>query len=121
MLSKNSTQVQIKSQEFILQRSRIWEQYGDARQKKSELNSYATQFGDSSVSCLPNSLSGKGLPADEVAESVWRLKQESEKVEKEESLINSYTEEIEKTKNQFFTVIAIASVIVVILLFSLFK
>ena len=121
MTSRIGTEVQDKSQEFVNQRSRLWEKYDEALQQEKELNQYAGQFSDSNSSQnLPN-LSNTNTPPDELAAAVWQLKQESEKIKQARSRIQSYQEDIAETKQQFFIVIGIAIAILIIILIMIFS
>jgi len=121
MTSRIGTEVQAKSQEFVNQRSRLWEKYDEALQQEKELNQYAGQFSDSNSSQnLPN-LSNTNTPPDELAAAVWQLKQESEKIKQARSRIQSYQEDIAKTKQQFFIVVGITIAIFVIILIMIFN
>jgi len=121
MTSRIGTEVQDKSQEFVNQRSRLWEKYDEALQQEKELNQYAGQFSDSNSSQnLPN-LSNTNTPPDELAAAVWQLKQESEKIKQARSRIQSYQEDIAKTKQQFFIVVGITIAIFVIILIMIFN
>lgn len=121
MTSRIGLEVQDKSQEFVDQRSRLWEKYDEALQQEKELNQYAGQFsGSNSSQNLPN-LSNTNTPPDELAAAVWQLKQESEKIKRARSRIQSYQEDIAKTKQQFFIVVGIAVVIFIIILIMIFN
>jgi len=121
MTSRISTEVQDESQEFVNQRSRLWEKHDEALQQEKELNQYAGQFSNSNSSQnLPN-LSNTNTPPDELAAAVWQLKQESEKIKQARSRIQSYQTDIAKTKQQFFIVVGIAVVILIIILIMIFN
>jgi outer membrane protein TolC len=121
MTSRIGTEVQDESQEFVNQRSRLWEKYDEALQQERELNQYAGQFSSSNSSQnLPN-LSNTNTPPDELAAAVWQLKQESEKIKQARSRIQSYQEDIAKTKQQFFIVVGIAVVVFIIILIMIFN
>jgi hypothetical protein len=121
MTSTIGTEVKGVFQSFVNQRSRVWEKYDEARQQETELNQYAGQFSNSSSSqTLPN-LSSTNTPPDELAAAVWQLKQEAEKIKQAKSRIQSYQDEIAKTKQQFFIVVGVAVAIVIILLIMVFK
>ena len=102
-------------------RSQIWQKYDEAGKQQKQLASYSSQFSASNVSQDIPLLSGTETPPDELAASVWQLKQESGKIKEAKSRIEQYQTEIAATKNQFFIVMGVAAFVVVIILFMLFK
>ena len=121
MTSTIGTSVNEACHDFVNQRSRIWEKHDEARQQETELNQYASQFGSSGSSqSLPN-LSSSNTPPDELAAALWQLKQEAEKIKQAKSKVQSYKDEISKTNQEFFIIVGIAAVIVLILLVMIFS
>ncbi|XGB38458.1 MAG: hypothetical protein LVT47_08475 [Cyanobacteria bacterium LVE1205-1] len=102
-------------------RSQIWQKYDEAAQQQKALASYSSQFSASNVSQDIPLLSGTETPPDELAASVWQLKQESDKIKEAKSRIEQYQAEIAATKNQFFIAVGIAVFVVIVALFMLFK
>jgi len=119
MTSRIGSEVQDGSQEFVNQRSRLWEKYDAAQQQERELNQYAGQFSGSNSSQNLSNLSNTNTPPDELAAAVWQLKQETEKIKQARSRIQSYQENIAKTKQQFFIFIGIAIAVFVIILIAI--
>jgi hypothetical protein len=120
MTSTIGVEIKEASRGFVDQRSRIWEKYDAARQQETELNQYAGKFsGSNSSKNLPN-LTSTNTPPDELAAAVWQLKQEAEKIKQAEAQIQSYQNDIAKTKQQFIIVVGIAAAVVVILFGMIF-
>jgi len=120
MTSKIGAKVQNESQGFVRQRSKVWDKYDEGRRQEKELNQYVGEFGKSNSSGTLRNLTGTNIPSDELTQAVWQLKQEFEKIKEAKSRIQSYQDEIGKTKKQFFIVVGI-SVIIIILVIMFFK
>lgn len=106
---------------IINHRSQIWQKYDESVHQQKELASYSGQFSASNVSQDIPLLTGTETPPDELAASVWHLKQESEKIKQAKVEIEKYQSEIAATRNQFFMVVGIAVFAVIAILFMLFK
>lgn len=106
---------------IINHRSQIWQKYDESVKQQKELASYSGQFSASNVSQDIPLLTGTETPPDELAASVWQLKQESDKIKQAKNKIEQYQAEIAATKNQFFIVVGIAVFVVIVILFMLFK
>ena len=105
---------------IVEQRSQIWQKYDEACLQQKELAQYSGQFGTSAE--LPEiALLSGGTPPDELAASIWQLKQEKEKISQAEARIQKYQDEIAETKKQFFIVMGVAFLVVILGLFMLFK
>lgn len=121
MTSTIGSNVERESHDLVDKRRRIWEKYDAAREQETELNQYAAQFSHSgSLQALSN-LSSTNSPPDELAASVWQLKQEIEKIQAAKSLIQLHQSEIAKTNQQFFIVAgasAFGLIVILIMLFS---
>lgn len=102
-------------------RSQVWQKYDEAAKQQKELASYSSQFSASNISQDIPLLSGTETPPDELAASVWQLKQESGKIKEAKSRIEQYQAEISATKNQFFIAVGVAVFVVIVILFMLFK
>lgn len=106
---------------IIEHRSQIWQKYDESVKQQKELASYSREFSASNVSQDTSLLTGTKTSPDELAASVWQLKQESDKIKQAKDKIEQYKSEIAATRNQFFIVVGIAVFAVVIVLFMLFK
>ena len=106
---------------IVNHRSQIWQKYDEASKQQKALASYSSQFSASNVSQDIPLLSGTETPPDELAASVWQLKQESDKIKEAKSRIEQYQTEIAATKNQFFIAVGVAIFVVIVILFMLFK
>jgi len=107
---------------IINHRSQIWQKYDESVKQIKELASYSGQFSTSTIVTqdIPL-LTGTETPPDELAATVWQLKQESDKIKQAINKIEQYQAEIAATKNQFFIVVGIAGFVVIVILFMLFK
>lgn len=105
---------------IVQQRSQIWQKYDEAVKQQKELGSYSSQFSASNASKDIPLLSGTGTPPDELAASVWQLKQESDKIKQANSSIEQYQAEIAATRKQFLIVVGVAAFVVVVILFMIF-
>ncbi|WP_030008274.1 hypothetical protein [Picosynechococcus sp. NKBG042902] len=99
---------------IINHRSQIWQKYDDCVELQKELSSYSGQFSAANISQNIPLLTGTETPPDELAASVWQLKQESERIRQAKSQIEQYQAEIEDTRRQFFILVGIVVFIVII-------
>ena len=113
MKSKTSLEELVK---LVDQRSYLWKRYDEAKQQEKELDKYAGQFSSSSSSQNLPKLSNTKTPPDEVAEAVWQIKQEADKIGKAKSRIQSCQEGIKKTEREFFALFGIGIVSILIVL-----
>lgn len=106
---------------IIQQRSQIWQKYDEACNQHKELISYSSQFNCSNVAQDIPFLTPTEIAPDELAASVWQIKQELDKIKKAKSRIEQYQAGIVAAKNQFFIVVGVAAFVIIIILFILFK
>ena len=117
MTSNSSSEAYNLALAFVEDRDRIWKKYDEARTQEQELEKYSSKFGGvvGRHVRLPN-LSTTSEPPSELAEAVWLLKQEIEKIDTGNKRIKEYREEIDKVRKQFFVLVGV----VVIGIFILF-
>jgi len=106
---------------IINHRSQIWQKYDEVVKQQQALTSYSAQFSNSKVSQDIPFLTGTETPPDELAASVWQLKQESEKINLAKDKIEQYKSQIKATKNQFFLIVGIVFFVVIIIFVVLFN
>ncbi|MBP0013401.1 MAG: hypothetical protein J7545_14800 [Roseofilum sp. SBFL] len=104
---------------IIEDRSQIWQKYDQASQQQQELASYSGQFNDINTSENIPLLTDAGTPPDELAASVWQLKQYSDQIKQSQANIEQYQTEIAAVKKQFFIIVGIAVLIISIALYQL--
>jgi hypothetical protein len=106
---------------IVQQRSQLWQKYDEACNQYKELVSYSSQFSSSNVAQDIPLLTPTETPPDELAASVWQIKQELDKIQEAKSRIEQYQAEIIATRKQFFAVAGVAAFVVFVILFMLFK
>jgi DNA repair ATPase RecN len=119
IMSKIASDLGIVLGKILQERSRIWSAYDSARQQESELNQYTQLFQANTQPSAVKQLSKSGKVPDELAESVWRVKQEAEKIQESEKLIEQLKQQIAETNQQFFIVAGIGAFILLIIIFTL--
>jgi outer membrane protein TolC len=105
---------------IISHRSKIWQTYDECVKQQKELANYSGQFSASNISQDIPLLTSTETPPDELAASVWQLKQEAEKIKQAKNKIEQYQSDILATKKQFFIVVGVAILAAISMLFMLF-
>jgi hypothetical protein len=119
--SKIGINIDRSAKQIVDRRSQIWKEFDRALSNISDLNRYASLYGNANVAETLVPLTSQNTPPSEIAATLVKLDEQQAIITRSKAEIEADLAKIAATKSQFIKAMIIAVVVLAIVIFFVVK